>query len=146
MSTESPDSLLRQAEERGIKLATSRRRIIQIISSLGTAFTTGKLLAAVARQEPTIGRATVFRTLQLLHDLHLLERIRLDNGRVLYVTGHPHRHHHHLICNGCGEVRSLFGCGLEALVAAWSAQQGFRAQGHTFDIYGLCAACQRDEK
>ena len=105
-------------------------------------FLAGQLLEAVERQAPDVGRATVFRTLQLLCEVNLLERVRLPNGQEAYVAGHAMGHHHHLICTSCGQIVELDECAVDALAANLARQRGFLAQRHTFEVYGLCPKCR----
>lgn len=105
-------------------------------------FSAGQLLERLARKAPEVGRATVFRTLQLLCEARLLERVQLPNGQEAYVAGHARGHHHHLFCTSCGQVQELDRCAVEAVAARLAEERGFVAQRHTFEIYGLCPRCQ----
>ena len=137
--------LIRRAERRGVRLATPRAQVMAVIEEMGRPFSASELLEAVDRAAPSVGRATVFRTLQLLCDLALVERIRREDGQDVYVAGHTHAHHHHLICTQCDEIREITRCDIDALVAEVAERHGFAPQRHTFDIYGVCPNCQGRE-
>lgn len=136
--------LIRQAESRGVRLATPRAHVMRVIDQMSKPFSAGELLEAVEQQAPSVGRATVFRTLQLLCELALVERVRLEDGQDVYVTGHSSHHHHHLICTGCDEIHEMAECDIDEFVAKVAARHGFVAENHIFDIYGLCPECQED--
>ncbi len=142
---EKPD-LIRRAARRGVRLATPRRQVMNVIDELGRPFSAGELLDAVEQADPTVGRATVFRTLQLLCELALVERVRLEDGQDVYVTGHSHTHHHHLICKRCDDILEMSECGIEQFVKGVADRHGFVAEDHTFDIYGICPNCRNSEK
>jgi Fur family ferric uptake transcriptional regulator len=100
------------------------------------------LLEATGQQTPTVGRATVFRALQLLCTAEVLEQVRLADGQSVYVQGHPASHHHHLICNSCGRMKNIHSGEIGVLAENLAAREGFAAEGHTFEVYGLCAGCR----
>jgi Fur family ferric uptake transcriptional regulator len=52
-------------------------------------------------------------------------------------------HHHHLICERCGEVTTIPSCEVEDWAASVAKRRGFRVTGHRADVYGLCARCRR---
>ncbi len=89
-----------------------------------------------------MGRATVFRTLQLLCEAKVLEQVRLVDGQQVYVTGHPATHHHHLICIACGIMRNIHDTAIGDLARSLAHAEGFSAQDHSFEVYGLCPDCQ----
>lgn len=144
MTSKGPKGLIQQALSRGVRVATARAQVMAVIDSMRNPFSAGQLLEAVEKTSPTVGRATVFRTLQLLCDLALVERVRLEDGQDVYVTGHSQAHHHHLICTRCDGIQEMPECGVELFVDRVAQRYGFVAEDHTFDIYGVCATCQEN--
>lgn len=136
------ERLFRRAESLGITLTTPRCLVMEAVVTIGGPFSAGQLLEVIQERSPDVGRATVFRTLQLLSDAKLLERIRLEDGQDVYVVGHDSGHHHHLICNSCGDILEIEECHVSELARAQAAKRGFVVQDHTFEIYGVCAHCQ----
>ncbi|MBA3532061.1 MAG: transcriptional repressor, partial [Ardenticatenales bacterium] len=51
-------------------------------------------------------------------------------------------HHHHLVCNHCGEVRELDECYFGSALADISARTGFAIKSHLVELYGTCTGCQ----
>ena len=95
---------------------------------------------------PEIGLATVYRTIQLLLGLHLIDRINLDDGFVRYEIGsagenEAKHHHHHLICRKCGKVISFQDDLLEELEEKIEKTTGFRVVDHEVKLYGYCKEC-----
>lgn len=134
--------LLELADQQGIRLTEQRKAILGVIAGLPVRFTASQLLEATAQEAPTVGRATVFRSLQLLCAADVLEQVRLVDGQTVYVKGHPASHHHHLICNSCGKMENIHSGEIGTLAENLAAKQGFSAEGHTFEVYGRCSACQ----
>ncbi|HHW10776.1 MAG TPA: transcriptional repressor [Firmicutes bacterium] len=135
-------ALLQMAEKRGVRLTAPRKAVIKSIAGLDNPFSAGRLLEAVASSGCGVGRATVFRTLQMLCEVNVLERIRLENGQEAYVTGHPDTNHHHLICTSCGRMENLLGREICRLAEELAAREGYAPHNHIFEIYGICPACQ----
>lgn len=100
----------------------------------------------VAEDYPEIGLATVYRTLQLLWDMQLVDRINLDDGCVRYEIGHlcggeTKHNHHHLICRECGKVIPFDADLLDDLEHHIEKATGFHVLDHELKFYGLCSEC-----
>lgn len=96
----------------------------------------------VKRQHPDIGLATVYRTLDLLAELNILERINFGDGRTRYELGqHEVHHHHHMICLGCGRVQEFDADLLESLENILCQKTGFHVTDHQLKFYGYCREC-----
>lgn len=91
------------------------------------------------------GLATVYRNLRLLQRSGLVRCRKLPNGESVYAP--LERDDHHLTCVSCGHSEPLPICPVETsgLELTVGLLQGFRPLFHTFEIHGLCRACQEDE-
>jgi Fur family ferric uptake transcriptional regulator len=119
-----------------------RRAISQLISIRHGHFTAADLLADAQAKKVKIGRATVFRTLDLLTERGSLERIDLPSGEHAYVACAPRDHHHHVVCRGCGASVEVSDAGLQSIVNDIGARSGYLIESHRLELYGLCPACQ----
>ena len=95
---------------------------------------------------PEMGLATVYRTLQLLYEIQLIDRIHFNDGCIRYEIGHifdgDSKHsHHHLICRTCGRVMPFEDDFLEDLEAQIEADTGFHVLDHELKFYGQCKEC-----
>ena len=88
------------------------------------------------------GLATVYRTLRALADAGPAETFSSEGGEVAYKLCED-VHHHHLICESCGQVATIPSCEVEDWASAVGRKRGFAVTGHRADVYGLCAACRR---
>ncbi|MEO6398650.1 MAG: Fur family transcriptional regulator [Tepidiformaceae bacterium] len=130
------EETLARLEGLGHRATGSRRAVLEAISRRGSTFTVEEICEAA----PEVGRATVFRTMKLLQDLDLVCRLPLGDGGVRYeVSRSPH--HHHLICSRCGAVTEFSDPELDALIVANARREAFRLDGHSLELYGLCADC-----
>jgi Fur family ferric uptake transcriptional regulator len=107
----------------------------------GDDFTTDDLWQELRSLEPTIGRATVFRSIEKLVDKGLLNRIEFADGSHHYrVCGD--NHHHHLTCTQCHRVVEVDLCLPEEQIDAIGAQTNFEIEGHSLSLFGRCSSCR----
>src|SRR3954470_5969950 len=141
MRASTPAVVLQALGSAGHRRTTPRAQVISAALKRTQPFTAQELVTELARRG--VGRATVFRTLELLVERQALSRIHaVDDGtrRVRY-TACPPTHHHHLSCRGCGRVEEIRGTGLEERIARLARAHGYTALEHGLEIQGLCAEC-----
>ena len=124
----------------GERVTDPRRAVASLVAARDGHFTTADLLADAAARFPGLGRATVFRTLDLFASLGLVERLDLPGGEHAYVACDT-SHHHHAICTACGHTLDVDDTGLADVLAAMGRRSGFRVTAHRLEIFGLCARC-----
>jgi len=88
------------------------------------------------------GLATVYRTLKALEDTGLAETFDAGEGEQAYRLCEP-AHHHHLICERCGQVQTIPSCEVEGWASSVARRRGFSVTGHRADVYGVCERCRR---
>ncbi|HVM31066.1 MAG TPA: Fur family transcriptional regulator [Candidatus Limnocylindrales bacterium] len=140
MAAEQPN-LINALEGAGERLTAPRRAVATLIDARAAHFTAADLLEDARARRLSLGRATVFRTLELFNEMGLLERLDLPNGEHAYVVCAP-RHHHHVICSRCGRTSEVADLGLEGVLDDASSQTGYQIEDHRLELYGLCPACR----
>lgn len=153
MEQKKTEELLRKRlKEKGLKVTHQRLLILSVLEqNSGRHMTAEDIYELVAGDYPEIGLATVYRTLQLLWDMQLVDRISLDDGCVRYEIGHlledeTKHNHHHLICRSCGRVIPFDADLLDDLEHHIEETAGFRVMDHELKFYGLCRECVKKEK
>ena len=145
MNEEKVKDLLR---EKGLKVTSQRLMVLNILSAHGDEHLTVEEIYDLAKEEsPEIGLATIYRTVQVLLELHVIEKVTFDDGFARYElngeeTGSGHRHHH-AICTQCGKVYSLETDLLDTLEKQVFESLGFEVTDQEVKLYGLCSACRR---
>ena len=136
------NAILRQLGDSGRRRTSPRRHVIAAALKRQEPFTAQQLVGELKRRG--VGRATVFRTLDLLVSLGALSRIHgIEAGvRCVRYTPCAPSHHHHLVCQACGRVEELAAKSLDQRIAATARTRGFRPLGHTVEITGLCPECR----
>jgi Fur family ferric uptake transcriptional regulator len=124
----------------GYRLTEPRRRLAALIASRDGHFTAGDLVADVRARRLGVGRATVFRTLDVLTELGAVERLDLPSGDHAYVVC-QRAHHHHVVCSRCGRTSEIDDAGLRVVVGEIARRTGYRVDEHRLELFGLCPAC-----
>jgi Fur family ferric uptake transcriptional regulator len=94
-----------------------------------------------ARLDRGVGLATVYRALQGLVDSGRVDVFRRQSGEALFRLCNP-VHHHHLVCQRCGQVVEIDTCEVELWASRVAHRHGFTISGHQADVFGVCAACR----
>jgi Fur family transcriptional regulator, ferric uptake regulator len=129
----------------GYRLTGPRRAVADLIAARNGHFTAADLLADAEARRLGIGRATVFRALDVLVEVGAVERIDLPSGDHAYVACEP-RHHHHVVCSRCGRTSDIEDAGLLPVVDDVEQRTGYRIDRHRLELFGLCPACLAEEK
>lgn len=131
-------------EASGARLTGPRRVVASLIEARTGHFTAADLEADPRAHRAHLGRATIFRSLDLLSTLGVIERIDLPNGEHAYVACEP-EHHHHVVCSSCGRSSDFDDADISAVVDAVGRRTGYRIDTHRLELFGLCRSCQAAE-
>lgn len=122
----------------GLKFTEQRWKIARFICSASGHWTAQEIVDRVRKQDPSIGAATVYRTLKVLCDAALLRESFADESGVLrYEAFHP-GHHDHMVCLDCGEVFEFHDETIEVKQDVLSRDLGFDIQAHRHVLFGRC--------
>jgi Fur family ferric uptake transcriptional regulator len=137
--TEHVQSVLGRA---GHRRGGAREAVVELLASQECALTVLEMEAALRRRRRRIGRASVYRVLELLADYGLVARIDLGDGVTRYEPSRPDgEHHHHLLCARCQRLVPFSDTALERAIAGLSARQGFNVREHEVVLHGACERC-----
>lgn len=139
MATAAP--LLATLEASGVRLTKPRRVVAALIADRGGHFTAADLEADPRARQARVGRATIFRSLDLLSSLGVIERLDLPNGEHAYIGCEP-EHHHHVVCSSCGRSSDFDDAELSAVVEGVGRRTGYRIETHRLELFGLCETCR----
>ena len=137
--------MMRSSLNTTTRITARRRALVELIAARRGHFTAADLITDADKRDVKVGRATVFRTLDLLAEQGSLERLDLPSGEHAYVACAPLQHHHHVVCRRCARSVEVADQGLQAVVQAIGAKSGFKIESHRLELYGLCPDCQADE-
>lgn len=133
--------------KKGLKVTSQRMLVLEIMAGHPGEHLTAEEIYDLARRScPDIGLATIYRTMQMLKDLSVIDKVSFGDGFARYELGgfahEPKHHHHHAICSRCGCVLSFEGDLLDKLEKAVMDSMGFQVTDHEVKLYGYCRECQ----
>jgi Fe2+ or Zn2+ uptake regulation protein len=123
----------------GGRVTAPRRAVVQaMVESTDHHLTAAELLAAVRGDDPDFYESTVYRTLDRLVELGVVERVQLGaTGAVFHLAQQPH---HHLVCESCGSVTHAPATAVGGLAAKVRRDHGFELT-RSLSLTGTCADC-----
>lgn len=139
-------------KQNGLKVTTQRVAILEVLSNRPDEHLTAEeIYDCVKEMFPDIGLATVYRTIQVLSELKLIDKLNLNDGYTRYEIGKEglessSHHHHHLICLDCGQLFTFQDDLLERLEAKIEETMGFTVVNHEVKLYGTCLECKERNK
>lgn len=130
------DSVLAQ---HGYRMTTPRGKVVDAVLTHDRPFTAEQLVAQL--RGSTIGRATIYRTLEILASVDVLTRLIQADGHPAYICDSL-GHRHHLVCSSCGTAVAFTRCPVDDLVSSLTADTDFRIHDHLLEVFGTCPTCQ----
>ena len=135
------DPLARRMQSAGYKLTPPRLAVLQVMEESHEHLSHAEILARGHVLYPALGRATVYRTLDLLAGLGVVRPIYLGDQSACFCRADGA--HHHLICSACGTIIEFEQCIIDELQQSLSEQLHFQIKGHLLEFYGLCDRCHQ---
>ena len=134
-------TILGAFEAAGYRLTSPRKALAQLVAGHDGHFSADELLTESRRARLGVTRATIFRSLDVLADLGVVERLDLPTGEHAFVACEP-MHHHHIVCSTCGRSTGVADHGIEAVAEAIGRKTGYRVDTHRLELFGRCPDCQ----
>jgi len=141
--TVTADSWLTQFQQGGYRLTPARRAVVDVISACDHALTPVEVYDAARQVYPALGLVSVYRTLEKLDELGLVQRVHQESGCNAYLP-HAEGHQHLIICQGCGKAVYFEGDNLEAFFERVAGEHGFTVTEHWLQLFGLCSECRKN--
>lgn len=146
MSSHSIDRAIGRLRGAGYKLTNARRTVLDVLFESDGHLTSAEVLARVEARDPSVGRASVFRTLDLLSQLGIVRPTYLEPRTPNYVVLPTDGHHAHIVCTRCNTVIELGECRVGDLIDELAEQHQVKLTGHLLELYGLCADCVESDR
>ncbi|MFB9275940.1 Fur family transcriptional regulator [Cohnella cellulosilytica] len=143
------DKINRQLTVNGYKLTPQREITLKVLLENEKDHLSAEDVFMLVRQKfPEIGLATVYRTLELLAELHIVQKMNFGDGVArfdLRQEGHDHMHHH-LVCRVCGALEEIQDDWLVELEQRVANEYGFKVTDHRLDFMGVYQTCKNGSK
>lgn len=138
--SEAEKSFSQFLEKKDLKLTSQRRTILRQAMRDGH-FSAEELLKNSKKEDPTVSKATVYRTLALLKESNMLEEQDFGDGKKIYERTQGRKHHDHLICIRCGRIMEFENESIETLQDREAQKQNFKIVYHSLKLFGFCQNC-----
>jgi len=139
-------------DENCVRITAGREAVINILHSTDKHLSATDIYLMAQRDNPDIGLTTVYRTLELLEQLNMVQKFDFGDGHARYeLLNNPggKGHHHHLICLKCKKiidykdfVSEEMNC-LARTEELLSAKYNFVITDHSVTFYGFCQSCKK---
>jgi Fur family ferric uptake transcriptional regulator len=136
-----PSALIEELQSRGMRVTPQRAIIFEAIEKLEGHITAEEIFEQVQKVNPYVSLATVYRTLELLLELNLINQTNFGRSQA-YFALKDHGPHHHLVCSECGFIEEFSDKIFDSVRAELDKQYGFHAHTDHLSIFGICKKCQ----
>ena len=135
------DQWMKSLQESGYRLTSPRRAIVERLAASDRALGPLDLFDQGRKDYPGLGLVTVYRTLEKLEQLGLVQRVHQPDGCHMFLRA-SRGHEHLLVCTSCGRAEFFSGDDLGKLILSIAERSGYQIREHWLQLYGLCATCQ----
>ena len=140
MTEEQATRLLADLRARGVRITSARRAVLTALVATDGHVTAEDIETAVQRASPEVHLSTVYRTLESLEALDIVDHVHLGHGRAVYHLAE--NRHHHLVCESCNTVVHLPRDVYDDLALEIEQRYRFALRQHHFALIGLCEDCR----
>ena len=135
-----------QLRPAGGKRSSKRDRILNIFLRQEGHLSADDLCDLVRREDPGIGRATVYRTLQWMVGAGIARKVDFGEGRSRFEPSFRHPRHFHLVCNSCHRSSEFLSSDIESLVEEIATARSFAPAQSVLQVFGTCEECRTGTK
>jgi Fur family transcriptional regulator, ferric uptake regulator len=132
---------LTQLHENGYRITKARGAVVETVEQSKRALTPVEVYDMARKKYRALGLVTVYRTLEKLEELHLIQRVHQPMGCQAFISA-GHGHQHLLLCQNCGVVAFFEGDNLDVLTQSIAKKTGYQINEHWLQLFGLCTNCQ----
>ena len=136
----SAENWLIELRSQGYRITGARRAVVETIAKSSRALTPNEVYDLGRESYPRLGLVTVYRTLEKLEELHLIQRVHQEQGCNAYLA-HAKGHQHLLICQQCKKAVYFEGDDLGSFFAEVGKEHEFNVKEHWLQLFGICEDC-----
>jgi Fur family transcriptional regulator, ferric uptake regulator len=132
-------------QRRGYRMTASLQAVVEVVATSQRVLSPIQAFDLARKKNAKIGLVTVYRTLEKLEELGLIQRVHQPSGCQGFIAANA-GHQHILICENCGLVEFFSGDRLEPLMGDVAGETGYTITGHWLQLFGLCTQCQDENR
>ena len=131
-------------QQKNLRWTPQRKMILEIFLSFDTHVDIESLHQKIQEQDPSLGIATLYRTLKILVDCELVEAHSFHDGKKSYERKFRVQHHDHLICTQCEKTIEFEHALIEKYQIEICEEYGFTLKSHKMELMGVCENCRKE--
>lgn len=132
----------RALSEAGYRRGGARQAILELLDEQACALSAVEIEHALLERKREVSRASVYRVMEELESIGLVQRVEVGQGIVRYEpVRHGPGHHHHVVCDRCGRLEPFTDEALERAIRRVAERLPHEVSEHEIVIHGSCAAC-----
>jgi Fur family ferric uptake transcriptional regulator len=136
------DHAQRTLVDAGYRQSAPRAAVMSALADIGCSVTAQEISDRLRERGEGVGVASIYRALQVLDELRLVRRVDVGEAVARYEPVSPDgEHHHHLLCERCGEVRAFEDPALERAIEKLAGRVDYKVDAHEVTLRGRCPAC-----
>ena len=136
-----PD-IVKTLRQNGYRATPQRLAIYDALWNAGSHPSVYEIHAHVEKRDPTISKATVYKTLQLFVEIGIVNEMGFKDESTRYDPDMGL--HINLICINCGEVEDFLYQNLDGITPDLEQKRGFQVVRHRFEVHGICSRCRNE--
>jgi len=138
-----PESALSGLRSAGLRRGGARRAVVDYLARQECCRSAQEIHDGIRGGGGRVGVASVYRALDTLVELDLVQRVDIGDGVARFEPAHdgPH-HHHHLVCDDCGKVEPFTDAPLERALERAAGRLGYELEQHDVVLRGACDDCR----
>jgi Fur family ferric uptake transcriptional regulator len=134
----------RALKDAGHRAGGARSAVVELLAGQSCCLSAQEISDELRGKGTDVGLASVYRALDLLHEMGLVQRVEIGDGGSRYEPIVPGgEHHHHAVCDSCGRVTAFEDDRLERALERLAGRLRHSMSGHDIVIHGACASCAR---
>ena len=139
------EAALARLRESSGRSGSARRAVVELLGRQGCCLSAQEIHERLRTAGPRVGIASVYRALEGLDGLGLVQKVDLGDGVSRFEPTHAGGdHHHHLVCDDCGKVEPFEDSTLEAAIERVADGRGYAVVAHDVVLRGACEDCRHE--
>ena len=127
----------------GLRRGGARRAVVDFLAAQDCCRSAQEIHDGIASAGGAVGVASVYRALDTLVELRLVQRVDIGDGIARFEPAREgHDHHHHLVCDDCGKVEPFTDDTLERALERAAGRLGYAMEQHEVVLHGACDDCR----
>lgn len=125
-----------------LKATPARLGVLEVLEGSNKPLDVGTLINQLQKKHIKTDQVTVFRIMNLFTERGITKQIQLHEGKTRYELT-SQGDHHHLVCEGCGDIEDISDCSIDALEKEIESKKKFKVKSHSLEFFGICSDCQK---